>query len=366
MFGNIYKNKRILVTGNTGFKGSWLTNWLLKLGAEVHGVANDIPSSPAMFEILKLKDKIHHYELDIRNYKSFLNLITKVKPHFVFHLAAQAIVARSYSNPLETITTNVIGTTNVLEALHAVGNECNAVIITSDKCYHNNEWSWGYRENDRLGGGDIYSASKAAAEQIIHGYFNSFFKSKSAIRIASARAGNVIGGGDWAEQRLVPDCIRSWAKGDRVSIRAPSSTRPWQHVLEPLSGYLRLGQILEKNSDISGESFNFGPSPELSISVEEVLSNLAIRWGWSELEEACFISKYSQFKEAGLLHLNCDKALSHLQWLPVLQFEQMIKYTVDWYKKYYNDGQDDMQDYSDALIEQYEDLAIKKNLQWAK
>ncbi|MBI5485453.1 MAG: CDP-glucose 4,6-dehydratase, partial [Deltaproteobacteria bacterium] len=229
MFGDIFKNSKVMVTGNTGFKGGWLTVWLQKLGATVYGISKDVPTEPSIFRELQLEKRVTHFERDIRSAEEMSRIICEVRPDFLFHLAAQPIVSLSYRNPLETITTNVVGTANILEGLRASNHPCTAVIITSDKCYDNLEWAWGYRETDHLGGKDIYSGSKAAAEMIIKSYQQSFFKG-SPIRIASARAGNVIGGGDWAADRIVPDCMRAWSRNETVEIRSPGATRPWQHV----------------------------------------------------------------------------------------------------------------------------------------
>jgi len=245
MFSDIYKGKKVLVTGHTGFKGTWLTTWLLSLDADVIGISKDIPTQPSMFEILGLEDKIQHHNIDIRDISALSQVITDEKPDFVFHLAAQAIVSISYDDPLDTISSNLMGTTNLLESLRISNHQCTAIIITSDKAYDNVEQIWGYKENDPMGGKDIYSGSKGASELIFKSYYHSFFKSEeSSVRLAVARAGNVIGGGDWAQDRIVVDCVEAWSKPKSVEIRSPGATRPWQHVLEPLSGYLNLGQEL--------------------------------------------------------------------------------------------------------------------------
>jgi CDP-glucose 4,6-dehydratase len=229
----IFKGKKVLITGNTGFKGSWLSIWLHKLGAEVHCVSVDVPTEPSNFKELNLESRINHTFLDIREFSAISNLISAVKPDFIFHLAAQSIVSTSYKDPIRTIETNILGTSHVLESLRLSNHECVAVIITSDKCYDNVEWVWGYKETDRLGGKDIYSGSKGGAELVYKSYYHSFFRNENSnIKLAAARAGNVIGGGDWAQDRIVPDCIRSWSKGDAVTIRNQYATRPWQHVLE--------------------------------------------------------------------------------------------------------------------------------------
>ena len=366
MFDNIYKNKKVLITGNTGFKGSWLTVWLMKLGAKVYGLSRDIPTAPSMFLELGLNNDITHYEKDVRDLESVLKIIEEVKPDFVFHFAAQSLVSVSYSDPINTITTNVIGTTNILEALNQSNHNCVAVIITSDKCYDNVEWVWGYKETDSLGGKDIYSGSKGAAELLFKSYYHSFFNvDGSNIKIATARAGNVIGGGDWAKDRVVPDCMRAWSNNDVVEIRSPNATRPWQHVLEPLSGYLVLGQQLCINGNLSGESFNFGPMAKYNHTVEKILQDLSRHWNIENIFKAYKITDDIKFHEAGLLKLNCDKALFELKWLPTLDYKQLINFTGSWYYQFYQ-KQKNMLDYTLNQVKKYEDLAVDKKLKWAK
>ena len=363
MFKNIYNNKRVLVTGNTGFKGSWLTAWLLQMGAEVFGISKDVPTKPALFDVLKLDSQITHFEEDVRNFDAVKKIMADIKPDFVFHLAAQPIVSYSYENPLETIATNVIGTTNILEALRTLNFPCTAVIITSDKCYDNVEWVWGYKETDVLGGKDIYSGSKGAAEIICKSYFHSFFsRETSKVRIATARAGNVIGGGDWALDRIVPDCMRAWNEGKSVEIRSPLATRPWQHVLEPLSGYLQLGAELFENRNLNGESFNFGPKSENSHTVVQLLKDLSKIWQIAE-NEAYKITDNITFHEAGLLKLNCDKALFHLKWCSTLDYQTLIKFTGEWYYYFYKNSAN-IFDFTIAQIVEYQNIAKKLNLKW--
>jgi len=366
MFGDIYKNKIVLVTGNTGFKGSWLTIWLLKLGARVYGISKDIPTEPSIFKELGLKNKILYYEKDVRDLKLVEQIIEEVKPDFLFHLAAQSLVSVSYSDPIETISTNVLGTTNVLEALKESNHYCVSIIITSDKCYDNVEWAWGYKETDTLGGKDIYSGSKGAAELIFKSYYHSFFKiNGSNVRVVTARAGNVIGGGDWALNRLVPDCMRAWNKNEIVEIRSPDATRPWQHVLEPLSGYLTLGQKLYEDNDLIGESFNFGPHSQYTYTVKKLLQDLSGYWDFQEPSKAFKVNNDTKFHEAGLLKLNCDKALFHLKWLPTLSYEKLIEFTGSWYFRFYN-GQNNMLDFTLSQIEEYEQRATDKEIKWTK
>jgi CDP-glucose 4,6-dehydratase len=366
MFGNVYKNKKVLVTGHTGFKGSWLVSWLLKLGANVVGISKDIPTNPSMFEELNLHNKIKHYQKDIRNLEEVFNIIAMEAPDFLFHMAAQPIVSVSYSEPIETISSNVMGTTNILEALRISNHNCVAIIITSDKAYDNVEQVWGYREDDKMGGKDIYSGSKGAAELVIKSYFNSFFNSDdSNIKLAIARAGNVIGGGDWAKDRIIVDCMQAWSQKNSVQIRNPKATRPWQHVLEPLSGYLNLGQELFISNRLNGQSFNFGPKAEQNRTVEELLTDLSKYWNFDCISDAYVISDSWMFHEAGLLKLNCDKALFYLKWQPNLEYKENIRFISEWYFKFY-EGSSDLYKLTIQQIDEYESLALDKKLQWTE
>ena len=333
LFNNIYKNKIVIVTGHTGFKGSWLSLWLVMMGAKVIGISKNIPSKPSHFEAIKLKKKIRHVNLDIRNFKKLSNLFRKYKPDFVFHLAAQSLVKNSYLNPLKTWSTNTIGTLNVLESLKLIKKKIYVVIITSDKSYKNIEISRGYRENDSLGGKDPYSASKGAAEFAIQSYINSFFsKKKNNVFIGVARAGNVIGGGDWSEDRIIPDCAKSYSKNKIVIIRNPKSTRPWQHVLEVIYGYLTLGSKLYKNKNLHGETFNFGPSKLANYQVIYLLKQFKKYWPnfrWK-------IKKNKKiFYESKLLKLNSDKANKKLNWKSKLNIKETTKMVADWYNFFY-------------------------------
>ena len=364
MFDNIYKHKKVLVTGNTGFKGSWLTTWLLKLDAKVTGISRDIPTNPSMFEALNLSKRIKHVAADIRDIEKVREIIHKEKPDFIFHLAAQAIVSDSYINPVDTISSNVIGTMNILEVLRSVDYSCTAIFITSDKCYDNVEWVWGYRETDTLGGNDIYSGSKGAAELVIKSYFHSFFNNDHPVRLAVGRAGNVIGGGDWAKDRIVVDCMLAWKEGRKVEVRSPDSTRPWQHVLEPLSGYLSLGLAVAQNSDMHGNVFNFGPKAEHNHTVVNLLQDLGHYWGFKNSEEAYEITSNIPFHEASLLKLNCDKALSHLKWESTLLYEETIQFVGDWYTTYYREN-NGMYALTLAQLDKYERLATNRKRTWA-
>jgi CDP-glucose 4,6-dehydratase len=364
LFGDVYAGKKVLVTGNTGFKGSWLSLWLLEMGAKVYGLSNAVPGETCMFNQLGIEKKITHYWADIRDGASVQQVLHEVQPDFVFHLAAQALVSVSYDSPVDTIATNVMGTTNVLEALRLENPDCTAVIITSDKCYDNVEWVWGYKETDAMGGRDIYSGSKGAAEIIFKSYFHSFFKKDSCrVRLCTARAGNVIGGGDWALDRIIPDCIRSWSKGKSVEIRSPKATRPWQHVLEPLSGYLTLGQRLSKDKTLHGQSFNFGPQAENNHTVVELLTAVGPIFGLPKGCEPYKITGNVPFHEAGLLKLNCDKSLFYLKWAPTLQYEELVQFTAEWYNQWHK-GTTDMFSFTMSQLNEYLDMANRRKRVW--
>ena len=366
MYKNIYKNKKVLVTGHTGFKGAWLTSWLLKLGANVVGVSKDIPTSPSMFEELTLTNKITDYRDDIRDLKKIKEIIDTERPDILFHLAAQPIVSVSYTDPIETISSNVMGTANVLEALKELNFTCTAIIITSDKAYDNVEQVWGYREDDKMGGKDIYSGSKGAAELIIKSYFHSYFKSTiSNVKLAIGRAGNVIGGGDWAKDRIVVDCMLAWSKGKKVEIRSPEATRPWQHVLEPLSGYLDLGANLYENDALHGQAFNFGPRAEQNHTVKQLLEDLSKYWHFKDIDDAFTITANTPFHEAGLLKLNCDKALFYLKWQANLNYKDTIRYTSEWYYDFYK-KENSIYNKTINQIEEYERMAKQKSLKWSE
>ena len=364
-YNHCFKGKKVIVTGNTGFKGSWLTVWLLQMGAKVTGISKDVPTDPSLFYELQLDKKIDHHFTNICDGAAMKKIFSEVQPDFVFHLAAQPIVSVSYDDPVDTFQTNVIGTANILEALRGVKHPCKAVMITSDKCYDNVEWVWGYREHDALGGKDPYSASKGAAELVIKTYYHSYFsKPDSLVKLVAVRAGNVIGGGDWALNRIVPDCVRAWSRQKAVKIRNPKSTRPWQHVLEPLSGYLRAAQALAEDAPINGEPFNFGPNADQNHTVLELLQVISTHWKFDGLKEHFAIESNNAFHEAGLLKLNCDKALSYLQWKPVLEFTDTALFTGGWYDAYYNGKKQDMFAYTVEQIAAYENKARQKTLSW--
>lgn len=363
LFSDSYRGKRVLVTGHTGFKGSWLVNWLLDLGAEVCGYSDGIATSPSLFELAGLAGRIDHRIGDVRDRAALAAAVTEFRPDMIFHLAAQAIVSTSYRDPLGTISTNVIGTATVLDVIRDISWPCVGIIITSDKCYENVEWPWGYRETDRLGGRDIYSASKGAAELMFHAYHQSFFAVPSNVRLATARAGNVIGGGDWAADRIVVDCVKAWQKGQPVEIRSPRATRPWQHVLEPLSGYLALGARMLEGAELHGESFNFGPQAEQNRTVVELLSDLSTHWGPLDCD-AYAITGDIPFHEAGLLKLSCDKALLEMRWQPTLTYAECVSFTGGWYRRVLREG-GDVFAITAEQIRHYEELAVERKRVWA-
>ena len=331
---NFFNNKTVIVTGHTGFKGSWLSLWLKTLGAKVIGVSIDIPNK-SHFQSIKLKNKIKHIKMDIRNLKKLKKIFIKNQPDYVFHLAAQSLVKKSYLDPIYTWNTNTIGTLNILESLRFLKKKtCVAVIITSDKSYKNLEIKRGYRENDILGGKDPYSSSKASAELVIQSYISSFYSSKkNKVLVCVARAGNVIGGGDWSANRLIPDCIKSWSKNQKVLLRNPNSTRPWQHVLESVGGYLKLAMILKKKHKLHGEVFNFGPNYKKSYTVLFVVKLMKKYWD----KVAWKIQKKGKdnFYESNLLHLNVNKAKNKLKWKNILTLNETISMVIAWYKNYY-------------------------------
>ncbi len=359
-----FRNKKVLLTGHTGFKGSWLTAWCRLLGANVVGIALDPPTEPAHFDAAHMNEGIVDHRFDIRDQRAVEQAIVAAQPDYVFHLAAQPLVRQSYEDPLDTWRTNVMGTLHVLESLRRIEKPCAAVIITSDKCYDNVEWDWGYRENDALGGPDPYSASKGAAELAIRSYVKSFFPdATSTVRIASARAGNVIGGGDWARDRIVPDCVRAWSRGQSVDLRNPHSTRPWQHVLEPLSGYLTLAAALATRPGLHGHSFNFGPAAQQDHSVLELVTEMSHHWNqvrWQDVSQSA-TGPY----ESGLLKLNCDKALRHLHWSAVLGFHDTVRMTAEWYRAFYGTSPD-VGGFTTGQILSYTDMARAQGMEWAQ
>jgi len=355
-----FRNKKVLITGHTGFKGSWLTMWLTILGARVAGISNNFPSSPNHYKLLNLNKKILSKNLDIRNLKVLKRFIRKYQPDFVFHLAAQSIVRTAYENPIKTWSTNTIGTVNILESLRQLKKKCIAVIITSDKCYENLEIKRGYHENDRLGGKDPYSASKASADIAIRSYISSFFShKKNKVLIATARAGNVIGGGDWSSNRLIPDCVRSWSKKKKVIIRSPNSTRPWQHVLEAIYGYITLAINLNKNPSLHGETFNFGPANNQNYKVVSVIK--LMKKYWQNVSWKLYKNNNKIFKESSLLKLNSQKAKKNLKWKSILTFKENISLVANWYKNFYLNSKQAYK-LTSSQIEFYQNILNKKTI----
>jgi CDP-glucose 4,6-dehydratase len=362
MFGDIYQNKRVLITGHTGFKGSWLCMWLLQLGAKVSGFALPPLTEPSHFQLLNIE--MDSSIGDIRDADKLKQIFRERQPEIIFHLAAQAIVRHSYMDPVETFASNVMGTVNVMEAARGCGSVRAIVNVTSDKCYENRESIWGYRENDPMGGYDPYSASKGCAEIITSSYRNSFFNPKEYggahnVMLASGRAGNVIGGGDWAVDRLLPDIIRAVQENEKVLIRNPHATRPWQHVLEPLSGYLLLGQrLLEGRKDFA-EAWNFGPSEGEDISVGEIVDQMKKAWPKIDYE---IDQMPDQLYEAGMLRLDCSKAWRKLHWTPVWDGKTAVEKTGQWYRAFYES--DDVQ--SMENLKSYIAEAKNRQIRWAE
>ena len=334
-FNKIYKGKTVLVTGHTGFKGSWLSIWLHELGANVIGYALDPYTERDNFVLSGIGEKITDIRGDIRNREKLNKVFEEYKPEFVFHLAAQPLVRLSYEHPLETYETNVMGTINVLEAIRSCNATKVGIMITTDKCYENKEQLWGYKETDPMGGYDPYSSSKGAAEVAISSWRRSFFNpndyNKHGKAIASVRAGNVIGGGDWAKDRIIPDCIRALETNKPIEIRSPKSVRPWEHVLDPLSGYLMLGEKMYNDPIKYSEAWNFGPDLSSIVMVWEIAQKMISNYGSGELVD---VSDPKSVHEAKLLALDITKARFKLGWIHTLDIDETIKYTVDWYKRY--------------------------------
>ncbi len=330
-----FRNRRVLVTGHTGFKGTWLCEWLLELGAEVTGFSLPPPTDPALFDQLHTGARLHRHSIgDVRDLGSLQACVNDADPEFVFHLAAQPLVRLSYQQPVETYSTNVMGTVHLLESLRLRNRPCAVVVVTTDKCYENREWLHAYREEDPMGGHDPYSSSKGAAELVVAAYRRSFFYDDARVMVASARAGNVIGGGDWALDRIVPDCIRALRRGVSIPVRNKVATRPWQHVLEPLSGYLTLAAALSGASSMPfppsayADAFNFGPALSSNQSVAALVQGILRHWPGSWQDQ----SEPGTPHEAVKLNLATDKAFHLLGWQPRWNFEQTIEHTVSWYK----------------------------------
>jgi len=337
LFDGIYRGRKVLITGHTGFKGSWLSLMLHQLGADVYGYALEPPTNPSLYGEAHLDELVTSYIGDIRDYEKLLNVIKQVKPEIIIHMAAQALVRESYKNPIKTYSTNVMGTVNLLEAIRHTSGIKSLVNVTTDKCYENKEWHWGYRENEPMGGYDPYSNSKGCSELVTASYRNSFFNAKDysshGVAIASARAGNVIGGGDWAEDRLIPDFIRSILKGEKVKIRSPYAIRPWQHVLEPLTGYLALAARLFQYGPKYVGAWNFGPDDSDAKNVEWITNKICAIWGKDAAYE---VDSTPQPHEANYLKLDCSKAIAELGWTPKWNVDVSLTKIIDWTKAYNN------------------------------
>lgn len=335
-FREIYRNRRVLITGHTGFKGSWLSLWLAELEAKVIGYSLEPPTEPNLFEAINLKDKITHIIGDVRDEKHLIAIFEKYQPEFVFHMAAQPLVRLSYKDPKLTYETNVIGTVNVLEAVRKTESIRVCNIVTSDKCYENREWVYGYRETDAIGGYDPYSSSKGCAELVTSAYMRSFFNLEGYgknhnVALSSVRAGNVIGGGDWGEDRIIPDCVRALSQKNEIVVRNPQATRPWQYVLEPLSGYLLLGALMYEGGTKYSSAWNFGPNDESIITVEELVK-LVIKYGNSG---SYTTDTSNQPHEAGILKLDASKARALLGWTQIYDVYKAVEKTINWYKNFY-------------------------------
>lgn len=357
-FANVYDGLPVLVTGHTGFKGSWLSVWLRELGAEVTGFSlPELPTAPSNYEVCRLAEKVTDVRGDVRDLGAVTEVISSCRPRLIFHLAAQPLVLAAYRQPKETFDTNVGGTVNVLEAVRAAGGVSAMVCVTTDKVYENKEWVWGYRENDRLGGHDPYSASKAMAELAIAAYRKSYFE-QDGPAVASARAGNVIGGGDFAADRLLPDTMRALMGGELVRLRNPEHIRPWQHVLESLSGYLWLGARLMRDGAAYAEAWNFAPSESRGVTTHEVVEKAIALWGGGQWEGT---GAGQREKETALLRLNWDKAANRLGWRPLYEWDQALAATVDWFRTYHQRQLDDASrvDMYDVCVSQIDNYAAR-------
>jgi CDP-glucose 4,6-dehydratase len=368
LFENVYSGKTVLVSGHTGFKGSWLSTWLLDLGAHVIGISSSVEPEYFLFRHSDLEQQIQHELVDIRDKKRIMQTIQKFKPDFIFHMAAQPLVRESYKTPLETFDTNVMGTANLLESCRIVNYPCTVVVITTDKCYENKETGQAYTENDPLGGHDPYSASKACAEIVTSAYRSSFFAAASKphnIRVATVRAGNVIGPGDMAADRIIPDCIRALAADKEIDVRNPNAVRPWQLVLEPLAGYMWLAARMSQTGDSAYESaWNFGPSISDNQSVGNLVELLVKVWGSGSY---CTPEQIDAPHEANLLSLDIEKAKEKLKWKPILDFKQTISWTVNGYRRLFDHQQNPEAFFQTMLdiIQDYTKAAVDNSLMWS-
>lgn len=362
MFGGIYQGKRVLVTGHGGFKGGWLSMWLRELGAEVYGYSLLPDSEPRMYEALRIGEHICRSQIgDIRDAAALEKFFAEARPDIVFHLAAQPLVRLSYAEPVSTYETNVMGTLRVLEAARHTSTVKAFVNVTTDKCYENVEKREGYREDEPMGGHDMYSSSKACSEILTASYRRSFLGGGKPFALASARAGNVIGGGDWARDRLIPDCVRAFSRGEEVCIRNPHSVRPWQHVLEPLAGYLRLGQMLMEHGERYATGYNFGPDEHEALQVGDVVRQVIDVWGQGAVRTE---ASQAALHEANLLMLHTEKANRELGVRPVLSAHEAVEFTVRWYKAYY-EGREDMREFSMRQMRDFAEQAQHKKVEWS-
>jgi CDP-glucose 4,6-dehydratase len=364
-FKSFYKNKRVLVTGHTGFKGSWLCIWLNELGAEVLGYSLEPPTVPNNFSVCRLDSRIRSVIGDVRDFEHLREVFQEFKPDVVFHLAAQSLVRYSYEVTRYTIDVNVMGSANVLEAVRQTPSVTTLVMVTSDKCYENREQVWGYKENDPMGGDDPYSASKGAAEIVIRSYLRSFFSHRENLGAASARAGNVVGGGDWANDRILVDCIKALSQKQAIQVRNPMAIRPWQNVLEPLGGYLWLGARLNEDRMKFNGGWNFGPADSAARSVGDLVKAVIAEWGSGEWKDVSNQNDKT-LHEAGWLRLSCDKAHTMLPWSSVLDFNENVQKTVQWYKYFYEFKDANLYQYCVHQIRSYTELAEKRDQEWAR
>ena len=349
MISEFYKDRKVLVTGHTGFKGSWLTLWLLKMGANVFGLSKSLPTEPSLYQKLNLQSQVKNFNSDITDREEIISVFDQVKPDVVFHLAAQPIVSVSYQDPVQTFMINGMGTAHILDALRELKHLCSVIVVTSDKCYQEHNNLWGYRESDPLGGKDPYSASKSIAEHIAYSYTHSFFMNEgSNVRLATGRAGNVIGGGDWSKDRIVPDCMNAWYQKLPMRLRSPKAIRPWQHVLDAVNGYLMLGCQLAQQESLNGEAFNFGPPISNDLDVQTLVEGLAKAYGSRDAYEVVDNS----VKESHYLRLNSEKSIKLLNWYPKLDFQGAVSYTASWYKAYHTEP-DSIIEYTDQQLSEF-------------
>lgn len=367
-FSGFYSGKKVFLTGHTGFKGSWLTLWLRLLGAKVTGFSLEPPTSPSLFCELGIEGSISHIIGDIRNLDFLRESISKTEPDVVLHLAAQPLVRLSYDQPIETFSTNVMGTANVLEAIRGVESVKACLCVTSDKCYENKEWPYAYRENDPMGGFDPYSASKGCSELVVSSFRRSFFPvekiSEHGVALATARAGNVIGGGDWALDRIFPDAVRALSIGKEIPIRSPNAIRPWQHVMEPLSGYLWLTAKMCESAIDFADAWNFGPFSSGNIPVKSLVQKIVSIWGSGGFEDLSCGQKNAPH-EANFLKLDCSKASGLLDWRPSMSVDESIEFSAEWYRKFYCEKDFNARAFTEFQIKKYTDLAIGNRLAWA-